>query len=226
MYNMKKWIIPILMVLFGTVVLADEGEIEKYKPSEVFDLGVHVSNVSGDVLGADCRIQIRNSSYNTVVNTDMNEIGGGWYNFTYNTTTRGIHFCRHNCTQGPLFVSETCDFIIEGDDQVSLSAVFVTLFIISIYLIMLFILQSRMFAEHGGVKIALIVLILWMMLLPLNIVVEFNEFNVGPTTVTTQLELLYRIMIYINYAATFYLFFFVIMEIIKKLRGAASAKNK
>jgi len=108
-----KWIILTLMLLFATTVYADEGLIEQYEKDEVFSLGIHLTNRTGEVLGASCNIQIRNESYFVLEDSVMNEIEGGWYNFTYNTSDLGKYFCRQNCTQGTFYAANTCDFIIE-----------------------------------------------------------------------------------------------------------------
>ena len=80
----------------------------------IFDLNIHLTNITGEVSGALCQLQIKNESYNDILNATLNEIGGGWYNYTYNTSKTGKYFCRQNCTMGSLYAAATCDFIIVG----------------------------------------------------------------------------------------------------------------
>lgn len=130
----------------GTVY-ADKGLIETYQPNEVFDLGIHLSNTTSDVTGANCSIQIRNSSYGVLVDDTMNEIGGGWYNYTYNTTTLGRHYCRQNCTKGGEYTAETCDFIIGEDDKMLLGViVLIPLFIAGFLFFLAWFLPEKQWA--------------------------------------------------------------------------------
>ena len=130
-----KWPLLILLIIFATSVTADKGLIEVYKPNELFDLGIHLTNTSGEVEGANCDIQIRNETYNVILNDDMNEIGGGWYNYTYNTTEVGKFFCRQNCTYRTSFAAETCDFIIGVDDDMILGMLPLIPLIIAFFLL-------------------------------------------------------------------------------------------
>ena len=117
---MAKWPILILMVLFANITSADKGEIETYKPDEVFDLSIHLTNSPGEVLGATCKTQIRDDNLTVVDNLNMGEINGGWYNLTYSRTKTGKYLCRQNCTKGDFYVADTCDFIIkEGIDVIT-----------------------------------------------------------------------------------------------------------
>ncbi len=132
---MAKWLILILIVLLAQTVYADKGLIEVYKPDVIFDLSLHLTNSTGDVTGATCNIQIRNETFLVLEDSVMNEIGGGWYNFTYNTSTTGKYLCRQNCTLGTLFTAETCDFVIDEGFNVIL-AIIVILVIAFILLIL------------------------------------------------------------------------------------------
>ena len=90
-----KWVLIILMVLLNVlIVAAQDSTVNTFKVNERFDLSVHLNNENGDVEGASCNIQIRNNSFNVLLNDVMNEKDGGWYNYTYNTSRQGIHLCR------------------------------------------------------------------------------------------------------------------------------------
>lgn len=151
---MIKWIPTIFIILCMTgITLADKGSIETYKPGEVFDLSVHLTNVTGNVVGADCNIEIRNNSYGVITDGEMNEIGGGWYNYTYNTTNVGKYYCRQNCTQGDDYVSETCDFIIGVEDNMLLGMIiFIPLFIAAFLVVVSWMLPPE---RYAALKLAL-----------------------------------------------------------------------
>ena len=216
-----KWLTIIMMVLVLPIVMADKGDIEIFKPREVFDLSVHASNRSGNVLEANCSVQIRNESYGLLVDDVMNEIGGGWYNYTYNQSRVGIYFCRQNCTQGMLHVANTCDFAIQGDENMPIAIVLVVIFVMIVYFIVLInMFTTRSFTEHGLFKLLFMMIAFWAILLPINIAVQFNDDNGGPIAVTSNLELLYQIVIWLNVLITFYWFLWFIVQLLKKLGKA------
>ncbi len=151
-----KWLLIILFIILTTIVVADKGDIEIYKPNEVFDLSVHLSNRTGNVLGAICQAEIRNESYGVIATINLNEIDGGWYNGTYNTSKIGKFFCMQNCTQGAFFASETCDFVIGVEDNMALGMlVFIPLFIAMFLLIVSWMLDSE---KYWALKLGMILL--------------------------------------------------------------------
>lgn len=133
---MKKWIIVILMGLLAGMVVAEEGINNIYRPNEVFGLPVHLSNRTGDVIEANCSIQIKNSTQNLILDDLMREIGNGWYNYSYNTSNTGEYYCRHNCTQGNLYVAGTCDFIIKSDEKMSIAIILMMTVVIAFFFIL------------------------------------------------------------------------------------------
>jgi len=151
-----KWTLIILLIILLPIIMADKGEIEIYKPNEVMDLSIHLSNVTGNVEGATCQAEIRNESYGVIHNVTLNEIGGGWYNATYNQSKVGKYFCRQNCTMGKLFAAETCDFIIGVDDNMALGMlVFIPLFIALFLLIVSWMLDPE---KYWALKLGMILL--------------------------------------------------------------------
>ena len=151
-----KWNLIIIMVLLLPIVMADRGEIETYKPGELLDLGIHLSNKTGDVSGALCQVQILNESYGDILNATLNELGGGWYNFTFNTSKVGKYFCRQNCTMGSLFASETCDFIIGVEDNMAFSMIIIIPLFIAIFLLIVsWMLEAE---KYWALKLGLIML--------------------------------------------------------------------
>lgn len=215
---MKKWLLILLTILLTSFAVADKGEIEIYRPNEVFDLSVHLSNRTGEVTGATCQAEIRNESYGVVYNITMNEIGGGWYNATYNQSKVGKYFCRQNCTKGEFYAADTCDFVIEGEEQMPIAVILTVIFVISVYfLILVKLFTARDFTEHGLVKLLFYVTLFWVLLLPLNMAIQYNDTNGGPAAVTDHLTLLYQIMIWLNSFIILYFMLWFIVQMIKKI---------
>lgn len=215
---MKCTLLIILTILLLPIVMADGGDIEIYKPKEVIDLSVHLTNVSGDVTGANCSIQINNISYNSILNTIMNEVGNGWYNYTYNTTKIGSYFCRYNCTQGDMFVAETCDFVIAGEEDMPIAVILVVIFVIIVYFFLLInLFTARAFTEHGLIKLLFLMIAFWILLLPVNMAVQYNDANGGPVVVTEHLETLYIIMVWLNSFIILYFMLWFIVQLLKKI---------
>ncbi len=153
---MTKWVLILILIFVSSFVLADKGLIETYKPREVFDLSIHLTNSTGDVSGATCNVQIRTENFSLKLNDVMNEIGGGWHNYTYNTSKVGKYFCRQNCTLGSSFVAETCDFIIGVEDNM----IFGMLVVIPLFIALFLLIVSWMLnpEKYWALKLGLILL--------------------------------------------------------------------
>ena|SRR3990167_9359131 len=149
-----KWQNLIFLVLMMMpIVMADSGIIETYKPNEVFDLSIHLTNKTGDVSGANCTAEIRNSTYGVKDTIQLYEINGGYYNATYNTSKIGSYFCRTNCTKDTQFVAGACDFIIKGDQMVMGVIILIPIFITLFLLIIAWLLPQE---KYPSLKIGLI----------------------------------------------------------------------
>lgn len=213
-----KWLTIILLMMFLPIAMADQGEIEVYKPNEVFDLSIHLSNNTGVVSGAICQVEIRNESYGVIHNATLNEIDGGWYNATYNQSQIGKYFCRQNCTKNTLFVAETCDFVIEGDETMPIAVILTVIFVILVYFFLLIgLFTQRTFTEHGMIKLLFFMIAFWVLLLPINMAVQFNDANGGPVAVTDHLNLLYEIMIWLNSFIVVYFMLWFLVQMLKKI---------
>ncbi len=128
-------IILFIFLILTTPVLAQEKDVDMYDLNEVFDLSIHLSDESGDITGANCQTQIRRINFSIKDEFTNNEINGGWYNATYNSSESGIFLCRHNCTKGTDFTSGTCDFEIMSDQSIIITVIIVILAIALIFLI-------------------------------------------------------------------------------------------
>src|SRR3990167_6456742 len=212
-----KWLIIILMVLMLPIILADEGFIERYDPKQVFDLNIHLTNKTGDVTGANCNTQIRNESYDVLENLQHNEINGGWYNLTYNTSRTGKYFCRQNCTQGDIFTANTCDFIIKSEEKMAIAIAMLLIFIIIAYLVLVILMSRETFSAHGAIKSGIILLCTWFLLIPMDAAIKINE-KAGDYGISGSLETMYIILIYLNIIITIYFIIFIIVGLLRSIR--------
>lgn len=143
------WIIGMLMLL--PICYAG---VNTYSPNERIDLGIHLSNLTGDVSGASCNIQLRKPIQTTILNAQMGDIGGGFYDYNYSTSTQGYYYCTQNCTLGASYTSGTCDFIISEDENMILLFYFV-LALATLLVALGFYKQEALFVSVGGALIGL-----------------------------------------------------------------------
>lgn len=212
-----------MLCLLINISIADEGSIETYRPNQKFDLGVNLFNSTGNVVGANCSIQIRRENYSIVVDSVMNEIGQGWYNFTYNSSELGYFVCRQNCTTpGGAYSSETCDFFI-GDTKMGsiIGIVMIMIFIIAYYIFII----SKMtyfetFNQHGGLKLLFFLGNFWILLIPMNFAIYLTESFVGSPPLARVLITFYQFMIGANLIITVYFIFYFIKRMAEKIGGA------
>jgi len=229
---MKAILLTILMfVLISIGVYADQGIIETYQPNELFNLALHLSDENGNVLGSNCGIQIRNNSFDVILNGDMNEINQGWYNFTFNTSQTGSYFCRQNCSSGPSkFVAETCDFIIEPDEELNKMTLAIIVAVLAVILFYLFLFKAftiQLFIEHGAIKTLLLFVSMWLIQIPINIMISFNNFFLGPPQVSSLLNTTNLVIISINTLILFYFILIFLKAIVDKMNiGKGSGRIK
>ena len=128
-------IILFIFIILATQVLAQVRDVDVYDLNEVFDLSIHLSDESGDITGAECQTQIRYINLSVKDQFTHDEIDGGYYNATYNSSESGTFLCRQNCTKGTDFTSGTCDFKIQDDEKLIITAIITILVIALIFLI-------------------------------------------------------------------------------------------
>ncbi len=217
---MKKIILfLIISLLLLQIALAEEGLIETYKPREVFDLSVHVTNVTGEVLGANCNVQIRNESLANIADLAMNEIGQGWYNATYNTSKVGNYFCRQNCTLGTQYTAATCDFIIQGDKDMPLAIIIMLTLIVAVYLYFARTFNSEIFSQHGLIKAAIMLFVFWFLLIPLNFGLEVMGQSGATDSMIGMISVVHTVMIYLNILLTAYFIIFVVVSFARSIKA-------
>lgn len=216
-----KWIILILMTLFiASVIFADEGITETYKPNEKFSLGVHLSNKTGDVENANCSVQIRLSNFTVKDEFALNNSGGGFYNATYNVSETGDYPCRFNCTRGDKFASTTCNFTIKGDTQMQIALVIIMGFVITF----LFVLSRYIKIE--AIKVLLIAIASMVLLVTINIGMAFAREN-ATTSVQNLINTVYLLVLYpLEFILALGIIFVMLYYVVKWLPQQIKFKRK
>lgn len=207
-----------MLILCLPFVYAQDSEINVYRPNEVFDLSVHLLNSTGGVEGATCQIAILNESKNLIIEDTLNEISGGWYNYSYNISDVGYYNCRQNCTKGDKYIAGTCDFAIKGDDSVPLAAIISILVVIFVYLWIISNFTTERLKDHGLIKTLLFGLILWILLLPVNFSIETLGQNGATASMISIMSTMHIVMIYLNVAFSFYLVVFLIVSFARSIQ--------
>ena len=105
----------------------------------------------------------------------------------------------------------------EEVSKMSLSVIITILFVILFYLGMLKLLSDSVFAEHGLIKTAIITLSFWLLLIPMRFAIAYNDELAGPASVSSVIDSLYTVSIYINVAITFYMVIFFIVSFARSM---------
>lgn len=186
----------------AAAVFADDGLIETYRPNQVFDLSVHLTKRNvGDVTGANCSVQIRNASYDVVLDDVLRETGGGWYNYTYNTSKVGKYYCRQNCTLSGQYNAATCDFLIQGEENMYLGIIFILIFAIIFMLWLAYYVNVQAF-KFMFIAIAIIMLLV---LISIGIIIARDNISAG---IQDLISTIYSMLI------TVFIFFGAIIAVI------------
>ena len=172
------------------------------------DLSIHLTNKTGEVNNANCSIQIRNATFDTLIDSYMNNTNGGWYNFTYNTSKVGKYYCRQNCTLTGQYTSDTCDFIIQGDEKMSIAISIIIIGIAALFFVLAFAMDTK---KHQALKTLFLILAMITILIGLFFAYTTSIDNGASTAIQTALFALYRVglyafVIFIAYIVIFYIF--------------------
>ena len=107
---------------------------------------------------------------------------------------------------------------IKGDQEMSIAVAIIVIFVISVYFFILAkLFTERQFTEHGMIKLMFFMIAFWILLIPLNVAVQFNDDQGGPAAVTDNVNTLYRVMIYLNYFITVYFVLWFLVQMLKKI---------
>ena len=153
-------------MLLASAVIADDGVIETYTPNQAFIIPVHLTNSSGNVVGANCSAQIRSSNFSVIANIVMQETSGGWYNASYSNSVAGYYFCSTNCTQGPQYTGGGCNFLIESDsmtpEAIAISMLFFAILLAIVMVILGLYVEDSSLISIGGVILSLAGAYIWL----------------------------------------------------------------
>lgn len=125
-------------------------------------------------------------------------------------------------------------FIIQGYKErasssevsrMSLSIILTLWFVIAFYGFIIFMIRKETFEDHSMIKIAIMVLCAWLVLLPLYFSRVYNDFVSGPPAVSSILDTLYTVSIYLNIAMTFYLLVFMIVSFMRSANESGDGEK-
>jgi len=89
--------------------------------------------------------------------------------------------------------------------------------IILYFIILIRMLTERQFTEHGLIKMMFYLIAFWVILVPLNILVQFLEHYAGPAEVIDSIQLLHQVIVWLNWFITFYFMLWILVQILKKV---------
>ncbi len=162
--------------------------------------GFHVNRMMLGFDGEDFELNISGSNFSTL----------GRHSFIINcnsSTTGGF-------VSSSIFVTETG---FEQTDKGMIPLILTVLFVIVFYMFLIRFFVIEIFAEHGAIKMLLLMMTLWFMLIPIGIITEMNTFIAGSPDITSLLETLYMLLMWINIFITFYFIVWFLVQMLKKI---------
>jgi len=151
------------------------------------------------------------------------DIGGT--NFTNDGIYPYVIYCNTSVQGG--FFSTAFDVTVSGEDEVidnlPISITVAIMVIIVLYFIVLIrLFAERQFSEHGFIKMLFYLTAFWVILIPINILVIFADHYAAPEVVIEQVELLFQLMVYLNYFITIYFILWFVIQLLKKVGNTSN----
>jgi hypothetical protein len=231
---------PIREIFTGTTGLVIEHPefIDVPVSSDLFFV-FHVFNLTQGtpVLdGLSCELDLHNSTGHVIFsNLEVPKVGNHFEetiagsNISHEGYYEWVVLCNTSTEGG--FVGETFEVTRNGFERVELNdlgfgIIASILAIIIIYFVILIrMFTERSFSEHGLVRMLFYLVSFWVILIPINLMSIFNEYYNGPVTVTTMIETLYQIVIWLNYFITIYFILWFVVQMIRKIGEGRRLKN-
>jgi len=214
-------------------------QAEHLKVNRDVHANIHVFNKSTGLpvtnrSGVSCYFDLYNQTGDHLIETLELESDGEieWEidisgtNFSSTGTYSFVVWC-NNSGQGG-FVSSGFDVTTSGEDEVEDNMPLIIIGGILVIIILYFIVLIRMFSErqfteHGLIKMLFYLVAFWVVLIPLAIMSSFLEHYAGPEDVISLINVLYEMMVYLNYFITIY---FILWFIIQMLKKVGNTRNK
>jgi len=193
--------------------------------------GLPVSNITG----VSCYFDLYNQTGDHLIEVLELESDGEleWEidiagsNFSATGSYSFIIWCNNSVNGG--FVSAGFDVTSTGEDEVVDNMPLVVVGGLLAIIVLYFIVLIRMFSErtmteHGLVRMLFYLIAFWAVLIPLNILTLFLEHYAGPEEVIANIEILYEVMIYLNYFITIYFVLWFLIQLLKKVMAPSTNK--
>ena len=221
----------------GTLYVSVIGE-PAYKVGTAVNVQAAVFNSSKQQLtnsGVECWLSVYQQNSSDVFINNKMDYANGFFNFTVtdNVTYQiGMHnyLVACNTTQNGGYSAGSFEVSLGGfpgkEDNVPLLAGLVLFGVALIWLFLIFSLSGENFTEHGLVKVAVIVLVLWVLMLPVSLAVDAINTKGGSAAMLGTVETLFIVMIYLNAAFTLYMIVFMIVSFARSLNNNAESGSE
>jgi len=158
----------------------------------------------------------QNQSVGNIYTTNVTQVN--WFISTSLTQKRELLNVTYYDDTNASFDGEQEDLIVKGDQEMSIAVIITVLVVIVIYFFILITLfTQREFTEHGLIRLLFFMIAFWVLLLPVDMALKYNDFVGGPPEISDHIALLHRIMVYLNWFIGFYFFLWVIVQMFKKV---------
>jgi hypothetical protein len=231
------FILVLLLILalpltFATDLTLKAPSFEAIRQNEDFTFIVHAFNTtSGKPItnSIGCYFHLYNKSSTLILEMEDNAINN---NFDYSFNVKGGNFTEAghyaytvncNTTDTGGYISNPLEVTNSGNKQNANNILFgiiaVWFLIIAFYVAMIRMFKLDLFTEHAGIKMFFMVGSFWLLLIPLSITIQFNEFLGGPEGVTIMLNNIIPWVFWFNIFLTLYFIMFFIISMLRNLQG-------
>lgn len=230
---------PITETFVGTTGFQIEHSLAiDIKQNENHTFIFHVFNLSKGtpiIKGLSCEFDLFNASGKQFLQRILTPSEDGHFEIDVdgtNFTNIGFHSFLILCntsTEGGFF-GEELEVTRNGGnlllDNRPLAEFFVIISVIVIYfLILIRLFTEREFSEHGMIRLMFYLIAFWVVLIPLNMGIIYNDEHNGPLEITEMFELMHQIIVYLNYFITVYFILWFLVQMLKKI-GKSNNKLK
>lgn len=164
----------------------------------------------------------QNQSIQNIWTTNYTEVQ--WYVATpaeYQRYDFNVSYTLQNTT-GLLTETERVLVTRTGDENLVIGLILVWILFIGLYVYMIRFFTIEFFQEHGGFKMLFVLGVFWLMLIPFNISIQYNDYLGGPEGVTNLLEGIYPWIIWINWFITAYCIIWFTIKMLQKVQSSVS----
>jgi hypothetical protein len=241
MVKERGFIIVLLFILslpltFAADLTLNTPSFEAIRQNEDFNFIVQAFNTtSGNPIinNIGCYFNLYNKSNTLILTLEDNTANNLDYSFNVkgsNFTDLGQYAYTINCntTDTGGHISNILEVTNSGNkpnaNNILLGVVVAWFFVITFYVVMIRIFKLELFTEHAGVKLFFMVGSFWLLLIPLSITIQFNEYLGGPEGVTAMLNNVMPWVFWFNIFITLYFILWYIISMLRNLQGVRNDK--